>query len=298
MTNAGIECFLAICRHKTGSAAAESLYITQSSLSTRLKTLEQTLGGQLFFRGRGSREMSLTPIGKAFYPLALEYESLMQRMAEVCVRQTGALRISALNSLSTYLLPTVYDLFLSQNPGLELELQDRKLPEVGRSILEGNTDFALTAGTSTDRYLLQTPLFDEPMVLIASPELELPDTVTPDTLPIDKEVYIDWNSHYSAWHKELFAPRTPKLRISMMSQLQQFLHREACWAIVPVSVAKGLEKDVSLCYLKPDFSLPCRQISLLCSSDTRKDPRMQCFLSCLQDVLKIFPEIKPAALQQ
>ena len=45
MTHAGIECFLAVCRYKTGSRAAHSLFITQSSLSTRLKTLEQELGG-------------------------------------------------------------------------------------------------------------------------------------------------------------------------------------------------------------------------------------------------------------
>ena len=60
MTYTEIECFLAICRYKTGSRAAEALYITQPSLSTRLKTLEKELGGQLFYRKKGSREMTLT----------------------------------------------------------------------------------------------------------------------------------------------------------------------------------------------------------------------------------------------
>ena len=41
MTYSEIECFLAICHYKTGSRAAEALYITQPSLSTRLKTLEK-----------------------------------------------------------------------------------------------------------------------------------------------------------------------------------------------------------------------------------------------------------------
>ena len=43
MTQTEIACFLAICRHKTGIRAAEALYITQPSLSTRLKTLEKEL---------------------------------------------------------------------------------------------------------------------------------------------------------------------------------------------------------------------------------------------------------------
>ncbi len=57
MTHTEIECFLAICRHKTCSRAAEALFITQPSLSIRLKTLEKKLGGALFTRKKGSREM-------------------------------------------------------------------------------------------------------------------------------------------------------------------------------------------------------------------------------------------------
>ena len=69
MTQTGIACFLAICRYKTITRAAEMLYITQSSLSMRLKNLEAELGGALFFRKKGSREMILTAAGKP----ALEY---------------------------------------------------------------------------------------------------------------------------------------------------------------------------------------------------------------------------------
>ena len=52
MTILEIECFLSICEHKTISRAAEALYITQPSLSSRLKTLERELGGELFVRTR------------------------------------------------------------------------------------------------------------------------------------------------------------------------------------------------------------------------------------------------------
>jgi len=68
MTQTGIQCFLAICRHKTGSAAAQALYITQPSLSARLKLLEDSLGVSLFYRQKGSREMVLTPEGAGVLP--------------------------------------------------------------------------------------------------------------------------------------------------------------------------------------------------------------------------------------
>ena len=63
MTRPEIEAFLSICQHKSISKAAEALYIGQSSLSTRLKTLEETLGTPLLLRGKGKREVTLTAQG-------------------------------------------------------------------------------------------------------------------------------------------------------------------------------------------------------------------------------------------
>lgn len=59
MTSLEIEAFLTV--HRTGSVtkAAELLYISQSSLSTRLRTLERELGCALFARGKGARAMLL-----------------------------------------------------------------------------------------------------------------------------------------------------------------------------------------------------------------------------------------------
>ena len=44
MTTAEIDAFIAICQEMSISKAAERLYISQSSLSTKIKTLEKELG--------------------------------------------------------------------------------------------------------------------------------------------------------------------------------------------------------------------------------------------------------------
>lgn len=58
MTNAEINAFIAICDEMNISKAAEKLFISQSSLSTRIKTLERELGYSLFVRGKGQRKNS------------------------------------------------------------------------------------------------------------------------------------------------------------------------------------------------------------------------------------------------
>ena len=54
MNNIEIEAFLAICRNKSISKASEELYISQSTLSSRLKSLEEHLGCPLLLRSKGS----------------------------------------------------------------------------------------------------------------------------------------------------------------------------------------------------------------------------------------------------
>lgn len=49
MTNAEIEAFLTICEYGSISKAAEKLFISQSSLSTKIKTLENKMAVPFLF---------------------------------------------------------------------------------------------------------------------------------------------------------------------------------------------------------------------------------------------------------
>ena len=263
MTHTGIECFLAVCRHKTGSRAAEALFITQSSLSMRLKTLERELGGALFHRKQGGREMHLTAAGKEFYELALQYEKLVGQMQQVCRRQPGMLRISAINSLGTYLLPEVYDYFLDTYPKTSLQLQDMELQAACRSLRSGDTDIAFTAGKLADSDLVQTPVLAEPMAVVCSRDSQYADWVSVADLPVREQVYIQWSSRYDRWHQKTFGGEQPQITVSIMEQLRRFMGRSQCWAIVPVSVARGLEKDCAVRRLSCGDELPEREVSCI-----------------------------------
>ena len=59
-----LQYFLAVAREQSITAAAESLHLSQPTLSTQLKALEEELGKQLLIRGsRGSRKVVLTEEG-------------------------------------------------------------------------------------------------------------------------------------------------------------------------------------------------------------------------------------------
>lgn len=293
MTDAGIECFLAVCRQKTISRAAEVLFITQSSLSTRLKTLEQELGGALFNRQRGSREMTLTPAGKAFYDLALQYEDITRKMLQVCRSQQRSLRVSSLNSLGTYLLPEVYDLFMQTFPKVELQIQDMELESASRSLLAGTTDIAFISGKTGDEHLAQIPVFRESMVLICSQGVALSGPASLRELKSYQELYIEWSNRFTRWHQKTVGTGHSQLTVAIMAHLRQFMEHKACWAIVPLSVAMGLQRDCPIRVVESSFPLPFREISILTAAERADDPVIADFIGCLVEILKNHPEIDP-----
>ena len=291
MTHAGIECFLAVCRYKTGSRAAESLFITQSSLSTRLKALEKELGGPLFYRRQGCREMTLTAAGREFYDLAIQYEVLLDKMQKICHNPNQILRVSSFNSIGTYLLTAAYERFMQINPQIRLEIQDMELEAAIHSIREDKTDLAFTCGRVKDSYFAQSSVFSEPMVLITSATGNYAEPVELSQLAMAEEVYIEWSNAFAKWHQQIFAGEKPQICISIMAHLEKFIEQKQHWAIVPISVAEGLEQQGIARRLQTVFDLPCREVSCVTAAECKNEPAIQAFLECLREIISEHPQI-------
>src|SRR5215203_5640909 len=80
-----LECFLAVARLGNLSRAAEEMYLTQPTLTARIKALEEELGDPLFVRT--SRGMRVPEAGREFLPYAErivgEFEEGKRRLEEL-----------------------------------------------------------------------------------------------------------------------------------------------------------------------------------------------------------------------
>lgn len=75
-----LQYFLAVAREQSFSGAAQSLHLSQPTLSTQLKALEEELGKQLFVRGsKGSRKVTLTGEGMILRKRAEEILDLVHK---------------------------------------------------------------------------------------------------------------------------------------------------------------------------------------------------------------------------
>lgn len=147
-----LEMFIALARHRHFGRAAESLGVTQPTLSSGIRQLEDQLGVQLV--SRGSRFQGLTPEGERTLPRALsivaDTRALREEMRAARHGLTGTVRLGVIPTA----LPRVAELtepFLARNPGLRLEIQSRP----SAAILDGIDRLELDAGLS---YLDNEPL--------------------------------------------------------------------------------------------------------------------------------------------
>ena len=265
MTNFEIEAFLAIAEERNISAAATKLYINQSSLSLRLRTLEKELGCLLFIRNRGGREVILTPEGEKFLELALQHQSIIAQMLAVG-KERKKLRIAAVNSVNSAVLPHVCDLFLQNEPECALEVQDFDRTAEVCDLLEHNQlDLGFVAGSPIGRNVRVEPLFKEEFVLLASKGSELPANVSVENLDVRKEVYVCWSRDFMKWHSEMFdCQNAPAILASSLTQLKCFITRPDVWMFVPTIAYYDLlasQAQLEICNVL--FDLPQRQISML-----------------------------------
>ncbi len=73
-----LQCFDAVAQHLSMTYAAKALHMTQSAVSKQIKSLEQQLGRNLFYRQDG--QLSLTPVGEQY---AFEVKAVLSRLADI-----------------------------------------------------------------------------------------------------------------------------------------------------------------------------------------------------------------------
>ena len=287
MTRPEIEAFLSICRHKNISKAAEELYISQSSLSTRLKMLEDQLGCSLLLRSKGKREITLTTQGQAFHDLALQYRTVIEKMESVGKGEVvDQLRISVINSVGNYLMPPVFRRFTEKYPHIQLSIQDMEAEMACSSIIRGKTDIAFsTAKVQTDQ-IIATPFLHDPLTILCAADSDYPDEVELDMLSVKNEVYVKWCVEHAYWHSITFGTDVmPQIVLELMGQIALFLSKPGKWILVPQSVADCLLSDPGIRQCTPLFPVPNRSVYILRHRDNAESNTIHYFLDTLRDVL-------------
>lgn len=266
-----IEAFLAVVKYGSMSSAAENLYITQPTLSHRIQSLEKELGYQLFNRNKGQRRVEMTPSGREFILIAEKWSTLWaesKKLATVALRPT--FRVAATQTLSNYVMPSVYAKFVSRNLPISLELFSLHYRECYTSIEDKSVDAVFVSRTVPSNRVSAIPVLSEKMVLLCSEDSPYVGPIHPQNLPISKCVYMIWNHEYVLWHEYWFGAGQYAISADNMRLVEQIIESGDMWAIVPISAARAVIHTGKLRYLELLSGPPARPIFLLTTEPQHK----------------------------
>jgi LysR family hydrogen peroxide-inducible transcriptional activator len=164
MTLQELKYLVALADHGHFGRAAEACFITQSTLSTQIKKLEDFLGVTLF--DRSLKRVSPTPIGREILAAARNIVEESERIRELAKHaqdpMSRTLHLGVIPTLGPYYLPHALTLVHKKHPGLRLLLREEMTPQILEHLVDGRLDAGLLALPVTDDSLRVEPLFYEP----------------------------------------------------------------------------------------------------------------------------------------
>lgn len=161
---------VALAEHRHFGKAAAACFVSQPTLSTQIRKLEEELGLPLV--ERAPRKVMLTPAGQDAAARARVIVAEVEQMKEAARRsrdpEAGAVRLGIFPTLGPYLLPHVIPRIRERFPQLELLLVEEKSDVLLARLREGKLDAALLALPVLDDQLHTEFLFEEPFLLAVS----------------------------------------------------------------------------------------------------------------------------------
>ncbi len=191
MTLQQFQYMVAIDTHRHFARAAEACFVTQPTLSSMVKKLEEELGVVLFDRSKSP--VVPTAEGVALVAQArvvLKEVQALKEMADASRDEhAGELRIGMIPTLAPYLLPLFLGELLRKHPALNVSVEELTTETIIEHLERGQLDVGVLATPLGVPGLKEEPLFNERFLLYVSPEegigkkhYVLPSEIHPDRL--------------------------------------------------------------------------------------------------------------------
>jgi DNA-binding transcriptional LysR family regulator len=201
--------FLEIVSSGSFVRAAERLHVGQTTVSARIRTLEQQLGRPLFVRNKGGA--SLTPAGEQFLRYAPTFVQLWQRARHQVAVPPGHRALLAIGSEVSLWQPLLLDWVIWMRRSLRdiaLRVHVDVPHDLINQVASGLIDIAIMYAPQQRPGLTIDLLMEEELVLV---------TTDPDMRPADDPNYVqvDWGPEFGLNHCISFPESSPSLSASL-----------------------------------------------------------------------------------
>jgi DNA-binding transcriptional LysR family regulator len=166
-----LQLFLHVAEAANITHGARRSNMSLAAASERIRAMEATLGAELLVRGR--RGVQLTPAGSMLLLHARTVVKQLQQMRGDLDGYARGLRGHVRLLVNTVAmleyLPSALPPFLARNPNLDIELDERKSPDVMRQVAANRADIGIVAGAIDPALQLETFPFAANLLVVIMP---------------------------------------------------------------------------------------------------------------------------------
>jgi len=166
-----LKAFIFAAESLSFSEAAKRLHLTQPTVSHHIKTLERSLGVELFIRS--GHILVLTEAGRLLLPYAHnlihQANEVQDMMASLDQKIVGHLRIACSTTAGKFILPQLAARFCQRFPGIKMSILACTPQHVIPQILEGEANLAVVSSYDLCRNGLECQEFFKDVITLVVP---------------------------------------------------------------------------------------------------------------------------------
>lgn len=168
MTLTELRYIVAVARERHFGRAAEACFVSQPTLSTGIRKLEEELGVALF--ERNVNEVTVTPLGEHIVEQAqrvLEGTATIKEMAQQGKDPlTGPLRLGVIYTVGPYILPRLIPILHKRAPHMPLLIEENYTARLSELLKQGEVDVIIISLPFDEPGIVTRAVYDEPFQVV------------------------------------------------------------------------------------------------------------------------------------
>ncbi len=276
---------------KSYTRAAESLGLTQPTVSHQLKLLQEEMGQKLF--ELDGRRVALTLAGETLLPFAERILSTVEdsrhALENIHSGERGTLTVAAIGSSTVYVLPELLYKFQVTHPNIKVHLRTAGGDEIRELVNNNQVDVGIVGSHVPTSEFSILPLFEDKIgpFVHASHPLARRRRITFAELAKEPLIQLgtwrSWQNYVLSIFRQIGATPQIRLQLDSIDGVKRMVERGLGFTIIPHTAAREEIAEGKLVALSPtDIPPLIRQVLLIRRKQKIFSKAQQKFIDFLQ----------------
>ncbi|MBW7457926.1 LysR family transcriptional regulator [Paenibacillus sepulcri] len=240
-----------IVRQKSFTRAAETLHLTQPTISKTIKNLENELNVEVFVRD--GKAIKLTDAGQAIMnytgPILKLFDQLQSELHDLTYLNKGHISLGLPPMAGANFFPSVIKSFQETYPGIAIRMVEEGSVKVEESVASGELDVGVVLTPVDDELFESFPVIEEELRVIMHPSNALAGKQRVELAELAEERFILFNSDF-ALHNRIIAEcravgYTPRIEYesTQWDFIGEMVAANLGIAMLPDTICRFFDKD-------------------------------------------------------